>query len=110
MTDQLAVSMRASSLGVRDCMGECSLHRFERIQINALHPDFKDLSDSGRRDVVATLRRNGLRGICASGEARSRPAGAQAPRFIRTCVWLNMSRSMSWGTMTYFRTRHTILL
>ena len=61
MTDQLAVSMRASSLGVRDCMGECSLHRFERIQINALHQDFKDLSDSGRRDVVATLRRNGLR-------------------------------------------------
>ena len=61
MTDHLAVSMRASSLSARECMNRYSEHGFARIQIDSLHPDFHDLTDSGRRDLVATLRRNGLR-------------------------------------------------
>lgn len=60
MTDHLAVSMRASSLSARECMYRYSEHGFGRIQIDSLHRDFHDLTESGRRDLVATLRRNGL--------------------------------------------------
>ena len=61
MNDQLALSMRGSTSNARDFMGDLATHGFARIQIDSLHPDFRHLTDSGLRDLSATLRRNGLR-------------------------------------------------
>ena len=61
MKEHLAVSMRASSAHARSFFSDLSLHGFGNVQLNALHHDFSSMSDSGRRDLASTLRRNELR-------------------------------------------------
>ena len=61
MSDQLAVSMRTTSSNARDFMGALSSHGFGRIQLDSLHCDFHNLTNSGLRDLASTLQRNGLK-------------------------------------------------
>lgn len=61
MTEHLAVSMRASTALARPFFGELSMRGFGNVQVNALHQDFASMTDSGRRDLASTLRRNELR-------------------------------------------------
>ena len=61
MEDHVSVSMRAAEGSARDIMQEVSASGARGIQLDALHRDFVDLSSSGRRDLVATLRRSSLR-------------------------------------------------
>jgi len=60
MKDQVALSMRSGKRTAREMMQEVATCGAKRIQLDALHPDFAGLSVSGRRDISATIRRNGL--------------------------------------------------
>lgn len=53
--------MRSTTATAREFMRDLASSGFGCIQIDAQHADFQDLTDSGRRDVAATLRRSGLR-------------------------------------------------
>ncbi|MDP7009603.1 MAG: hypothetical protein QGI78_08545 [Phycisphaerales bacterium] len=61
MNPKLAVSMRTTSLKAKDFIDEVSTLRFGKIQVDALHSDLDQLTESGRRDLCSTLRRSGLR-------------------------------------------------
>jgi len=61
MEDHVSVSMRSAEGSARDIMQEVSACGARGIQLDAMHSDFVDLSSSGRRDLVATLRRSSLR-------------------------------------------------
>ena len=61
MEDHVSLSMRSAEGSARDIMQEVSACGARGIQLDAMHSDFVDLSSSGRRDLVATLRRYSLR-------------------------------------------------
>ncbi|MAI67555.1 MAG: hypothetical protein CMJ26_06735 [Phycisphaerae bacterium] len=61
MYQEIAISMRAGGGNARDVLQSMCDSGVQRVQLDALHQDFAELSNSGWRDLASTLRRLGLR-------------------------------------------------
>ena len=61
MEQVIAVSMRANTGSAKKVLKQIASNGVRCVQLDALHDDFVDMTESGLRDVAATMRGLGVR-------------------------------------------------